>query len=224
MFLEVDKDGHLIRARRLRRLGVRKAYEMQMAIATQRTDAEELGRSAISSLVQAFLVDRVGEADLFAVAHRIGRDLSQRVGCRARYDAAEQTYTYDCPIHTLHANVATSIGWIWEGACSICSARILECEHVPGELYDGEPAYYKTRALLRVDHLALTAQPDFHYTWIVANQRSAGALIAEGTIRNPGEAAVCNHCEYCYGCGAASAEDLDPVTRWNRLMSSHDEP
>jgi hypothetical protein len=222
--LEVDGDGRLITARRVRRQGCQKAYEMQMAIATRQSDAETLGRSALASLVVAFLMDRVGQADLFAVAHRVGREISSRFGCSATYDTSEQTYTFDCPILTLHSVIATSIGWIWETRCSICDAAMLECDHVPGEQYGDEVASYTTGGggLLRFDHLALTPRPDFHYTWIVDNRRSAARLISEGQIQQPGDEATCDHCRWCWGSAGARPDDLDPVARWDRLNAAHE--
>lgn len=221
-YLQVDDDGNMFTPERLRREGLRASYEMQLALRRNPETADRLGRTAIAKLVEAFLADRIGQCDLFAAAHRVGRELSQADGCYFAFDETEQVYHSDCPIDKLHAVVATSLGWIWEVRCSICDAEMFGCKHVPGEEYAGETCSYRNASLLRLDHAALTADPDFPYTWITNTRLPASKLIATGQIVEAGEALRCRHCETCYGTAGTHTEDLDPVGRWERILSERD--
>jgi hypothetical protein len=223
MYLQADDDGEMFTPERLRREGLHAAYEMQLALRCHPEAADEFGRTAIAKLVEAFLADRSAQSDLFAAAHRIGRELSRAHGCYFPFDETEQIYHSDCPIDKLHTVVATSLGWIWEVRCSICDAEMFGCDHVPGEEYGRETCSYRNVSLLRLDHAALTADPDFPYTWITDNRPPASRLLAAGQIAEAGETLRCRHCETCYGLAGARTEDLDPVGRWQRILNERDE-
>lgn len=221
MFLEVDENGEVLTARRLRKRGMRKVLDMQMALGRDPSAAEASGRSALHDIVDAFLIDRSGQADLFAFAHRLGRELLRQFGCAARYDEEEHVYTYECPVFTIHSQVASSIGWSWEVTCSICDAELFGCDHIPGDIYDGETCHYRPTSTPHIDHVALTARPDFPYTWLVDNRRSAQQLIRDRMIARQGDVARCWHCEHCYGLVGPTADDVDPVTAWRRHTEEH---
>ncbi len=217
--IEIDADGTLLTARELRRRGLRLAFDAQMDRATGAPDAETTDRIALSQLVDAFLLDRVGNQDLFAVAHRIGRDLMREHGCPYTYVADEREYRQDCPIFKLHATVGLSIAWHFACECSICGADAFTCDHAPGEEYEGKTCSYGAGRTLGIDHVALTANPDFIYTWITNTTEKAGDLIHEGVIAKAGDTIRCTHCANCYGLAGPTADDLDPVSRWQNLAA-----
>lgn len=178
-------------------------------------------RAAVTILVDAFLHDREANADLFAAAHDAGAELNQEVGCEWRYEPADRSYSLDCAIFGLHSVCGTSIAWTVLAICSICGADAFTCDHVPGEEYDGETCSFSSGGVLNMGHLALTANPDFAYTWHWPQKHSAKKLIAMGLINRPGDVARCTHCDCCYGRVGPDEGDLDPVGRWRALVEQH---
>jgi hypothetical protein len=66
-------------------------------------------------------------------------------------------------------------------------------------------------------HVALTANPDFIYTWHQPVSIAADQLISDGVIDEHGDDAFCTHCLACDG--VPTDGDLDPVDRWARLVA-----
>ena len=99
--------------------------------------------------------------------------------------------------------------------CSICGRGDFECNHVPGRVYDGERCTSVVQSISHIGHVALTADPDFLYTWHQPQQVSAESLIERGIIRSAGDPAYCVHCQGCSG--YPSQDELDPASRLRRL-------
>jgi hypothetical protein len=218
--IEIGDDGVLHDAAWHRREGLRALSQARMAarFSTDHRAAEEPYRRAISHLVDAFLHDRAGQTDCFAHAHRAGAEVNALFGCKYDYDSKAQQYRLACPVFALHAYVGTSIAWTLSTACSICGAGPFQCDHIPGEEYDGHPCGYQPDGALALNHLALTPNPDFAYTWHWPKQYAAEELVADRVIQRPGDQAFCNHCQDCQGRWGPGAEDLDPVGRWRRTL------
>lgn len=119
----------------------------------------------------------------------------------------------------LHAFVGTSIAWSLSTACSICGAALFECLHVAGEDYHGETCAQQPSGVNVLDHIALTPNPDFAYTWHWPKQYSAEELVVAGTIKQPGDRAFCNHCHDCEGRWGPDTGDLNPVGRWRKVLA-----
>jgi hypothetical protein len=200
----------------LRERGLRAAAVCEGGLAIGRSDAEKLGRTALRALVDAFLGDRVSNADLFTRAHRLGRRLSEAVHCQ--WTSGDEIYTLDCPIYGLHRPFAHSLAMTVTTECSICGAGALQCAHVPGEEYEGESCFSKVTGIGALGHVALTADPDFIYTWHQRQSVATSAIIADGTIKRAGDVAFCTHCQDCDGLPREG--DLDPVGRLERLIAS----
>lgn len=217
--IEVGEDGELHDAVWHRRYGMKALFDARMVakFGAKEGAAEHAYRRAIELLTEAFLLDRHGQADCFAHAHRAGEEVNALVGCPYEYDAASAQYRMSCPVFALHAYFGTSIAWSLSTACSICGARAFECQHAPGDEYEGQVCSFQPDGVLNWDHLALTPNPDFSYTWHWPKQYSAQELVAEGVIARPGEPATCNHCQDCNGRWGPQDEDLDPVARWARV-------
>lgn len=222
-YLEVDDAGELLTAERLRARGLQRERDGQIERRYGDGDGEKLLRSALSALVDAFLVDRRGQADLFARAHRLGHELSRGDGCLYSYDSKEAKYTIECPIFALHRPVAHSVAWTLLTECSICGAEAFGCDHLEGREYDGEICVMGIRGIADFGHIAWTANPDFLYTWHQPHQFDANALLADGRIERLGEELPCTHCQGCQGSAGPSKDDLDPVSRWNRLVAENSE-
>jgi hypothetical protein len=158
-------------------------------------------------------------ARCFAYAHRAGAEVSELFGCEYDYGSIAQQYRMSCPIFALHSYVGTSIGWSLSMACSVCGAGLFECQHIPGDLYDGEVRDYQPNGVHALDHVALTPNPDFPFTWHWPKQYSAADLVADGVIKRPGDRAVCDHCQECPGRWGPDADDLDPQGRWERVLA-----
>lgn len=199
----------------LRRQGLRGAVRCEVGLRAGDREAEKQGRAALRALVDGFLRDRVANADLFVRAHTLGRTLSESVGCR--WKPGEDAYTLECPIYALHRPSAHSLAMTVTTACSICRAGALACEHVPGAEYAGQECFLQVTGIARFGHVAITADPDFIYTWHQPNSIPTETLIADGTIQATADAAFCTHCQECPG--KPSQGDLDPVTRLQRMAA-----
>jgi hypothetical protein len=88
-------------------------------------------------------------------------------------------------------------------------------------MYGDELCAYENLEVLGINHLALTADPDFICTWFSNQEFSADELLSANVIDTAGEAAYCMHCAECTG--HPTDEDLDPVARWRRLLDEHPE-
>jgi hypothetical protein len=95
----------------------------------------------------------------------------------------------------------------------------LECEHLPGETYDGEECWSVAESIGPLGHVALTANPDFTYTWYRDQQVATAEIMADGTITAAGDPATCSHCEECPGRNGPTAGDLDPAGRWEGMIA-----
>lgn len=180
--------------------------------------AERVGRRGLAALVDAFLHERRTHADLYWRAHRLGALLCERIGCE--WEPGEDQYTLRCPIFALHRPVAHSIAMTMTTKCSICGAGALQCDHLPGETYDGAVCRVAADKIVGgLDHVALTADPDFVYTWHQPQKASVADMLADGIIERVGDRAVCRHCVQCSG--EAAEDDLDPVARWSRVVETN---
>ncbi|RYG30277.1 hypothetical protein EON81_25230, partial [bacterium] len=140
----------------------------------------ELYRDAVRCLVEAFLTDRTNYANCFTWAHRAGEELEQRFSCDWSYDETTQDYYLSCPIDALHQMWATSVGWVTSKRCSVCHAPPLSCAHIPGREYGDVTCHLEYEQFESFDHVAMTANPQFSYTWHRRRTESAAALLEEG--------------------------------------------
>jgi hypothetical protein len=220
--VQVDDSGQELTPAFLRRRGLRSAVAAEIALRAGDERGAAVARSAIADLVEAFLHDRTSNANLFARAHRVGALLSKTAGCFWR--PGPETYTLRCPIFALHQMWATSVALTVTTRCSICGAGELECDHLPGELYDEVECLSVVESIGPFGHFALTANPDFTYTWYRDQEVSTAAILADGTIARAGDAATCSHCQDCPGLNGPSAGDLDPVGRWEEIRARAERP
>lgn len=217
-YLGPDEDGEPLTADRLRKRGLRREREGQIERRFGRGDGETLLRSALQDLVDAFLADRVGQSDLFARAHRLGKQLSDG-DCTYSYDSEKLSYEIRCPVHALHRPVAHSVGWTVLTECSICGAQAFGCDHEHGKRYDEGICRMNVTNIVGFDHLALTANPDFLYTWHQPQTIDARVLLDEGRIDTIGQELFCRHCASCPGLAGPSDGDLDPIAKWNAIVA-----
>jgi hypothetical protein len=216
--VQLDQSGQELTPQFLRRRGLRTALAAEITLRAGGGRGAELARRAIADLVEAFLHDRAANADLFARAHGVGALLSATAGCF--WKPGPEKYTLRCPIHALHQTWATSVAMTVTTRCSICGAGELECDHLPGEIYNGEECLSVAESIGPFGHVALTADPDFTYTWYRDQEVLTTEIVAEGTIRAAGDPATCSHCQECPGrLRGPSAGDLDPVGRWEEMAA-----
>jgi hypothetical protein len=215
--VQLDESGQELTPAFLRRRGLRNAIAAEIYLTRGDERGAELARRAIADLVEAFLHDRASNADLFARAHRVGALLSTTAKCF--WTPGPEKYTLRCPIYALHQTWATSIAMTVITRCSICGAGELECDHLPGESYEGEECRSVAESFGPLGHVALTANPDFTYTWYRDQEASTAELLADGTIAAAGQSATCSHCQECPGLNGPSAGDLDPVGRWEQMLA-----
>ncbi len=174
------------------------------------TEAEPPLRAAIERLVDAFLVDRRGHADCFAAAHTLGREVLERFGCHFMLDPKGESWSMQCGVLALHSRIGLSPGGSTLGRCSVCGASDFECDHVPGEIYAGEPCH---RVIVRFDvnEISLVQKPYDPRCYRVYSpipvpemERIQGRPLAQG------EVPLCEHCGACPGAQGPTEEDLNP--------------
>jgi hypothetical protein len=205
-YRRVDRD--------LRREGLR-SFRLGLAgLKHNQRNAERLLRSSLHDLVEAFLEDRQRNADLFALAHRIGLILVQTFKCPYEWREADRRWYQDCAVLALHRRIAFSVAWFWARRCTICGANEFDCVHVPGESYDGQVCEFERDKAIGIEHVALTSNPDFTHTFMQSDQATERDVLEQfGRPLGHSESLFCNHCRNCRGYFGPDEDDLDP-SRW----------
>jgi len=215
--VQIDESGQPLTPAFLRRRGLRTAVAAEIALRAGDEQGADVARRAIADLVEAFLHDRTSNASLFARAHHVGALLSATARCF--WTPGPEKYTLRCPIYALHQTWATSVAMTVTTRCSICGAGELQCDHCPGETYNGEECRRVAESIGPLGHVAFTANPDFTYTWYRDQEVPTADIVADGTIAAAGDPATCSHCQECPGLYGPSAGDLDPVGRWEEMLA-----
>ena len=191
----------------LARAAARASYEADMAFSTGDKAGEPKLRAAIELNVDAFLADRQGNARCFARAHRIGRLVEQTFGCAWRLTDDGSAFVNNCGVLALHSRLGTSPGGIAHTACSICGAAAFECDHVEGEVYDGERCIHVITDW-PIEEISLTPHPRDPRTYRISTPVTlAEAAARKGGPLDPGERPACMHCRECVG--FPNADDLN---------------
>lgn len=181
--------------------------------------AESAFRAAIECLVDAFLLNRRGNANAFTAAHQLGAFISKRFGCPLQSSDGKWWHA-DCGISALHSRLGNSIAGTSRGRCSICSAEDFGCEHVPGHLYDGESCI-RIVYEMSIDEVSLVPFPEDPRCYRVDVLRSLSEIEASvGEALPAGATPTCVHCEQCPGASSGpTADDIDQ-TLWDRAVQS----
>lgn len=180
-------------------------------------EAESAFRAAIECLVDAFLLNRRGNASAFTAAHQLGAFVSERFGCPLQSSDGEWWYT-DCGISALHSRLGNSIAGTSRGRCSFCSAEDFDCEHVPGRVYDGEKCV-RIVYEMNIDEVSLVPFPEDPRCYRVDVLHSLSEIEdSVGEALPAGVTPTCVHCEQCPG--ASSGPNVDDIdqTLWNRAV------
>jgi hypothetical protein len=173
-------------------------------------------------LVEAFLEDRRQNAPFFVWAHRIGVLREERQECRWTYDPESDSFSLECPMQAIHSRVGVSVALISRHRCSICGAGDFGCEHIQGELYGGLVCEWEQTDIW-IDHLAITQNPDFTYTFHNSIPRSRQEVEEElGERWEEGKILFSTHCRDCYGRYVARPDDIDS-SLWEPLGGGREE-
>jgi hypothetical protein len=199
-----------------RKAGIEAARAARAAGRNGDADAEQHARRALELLVDAFLVDRVGNSDCFARAHALGLWINRRFGCQESYDSEDESFVNKCGVLALHSRIALSPGGTTTGICSICGAADFECDHVSGRIYDGERCY-RTIVEWNLAEISLVRVPYDPRCYRIAVPRTKAEVEATlGKKLAPGELPGCHHCAICEGRYGPNEDDLDP-SHWEDL-------
>ena len=101
-------------------------------IRDNREDAEKQVREALREMRKAFLYDDRPPV-LSRRMHSIGRAVQEVFGCPL--ELKDGGYRINCPVYLLHFVGGFSVGGTGTAICSVCGEPMLECDHVPGEIY-----------------------------------------------------------------------------------------
>lgn len=167
-------------------------------------------RSGLDDLVDAFLLDRQGSSSCFTLAHRLGQMVNQRFGCPMKR-TGRGTWAPNCPISALHARIGMSYGGTSRGHCSICDKGDLQCSHVPGRTYEGEPCI-RIVDEVDLDEISYVSSPEDPRCYRVEQPISDQEVEAQlGRPLMDSEVPECLHCPECYGVTEGpKPADLDP--------------
>jgi hypothetical protein len=193
-------------------------HESSAAIASGR-EKERLLRAAAEHYVNAFLVDRVGHRAAFGKAHRLGRQILREFGCPYTLREDGQAWVLKCGVRALHSRLGLSPGGPTLGQCSICGAADFGCDHLNGEVYNGQRCF---RLITRWDvrEVSLVTKPYDPRCYRLDDVVSVRAAErARGRPLLPNEAPACEHCATCRG--IPSNDDLSPE-EWEMALSTAD--
>jgi len=194
----------------LRRDAARLVYQAHFALPSQPATVERLLRRAIELQVDAFLLDRKGNADTFARVHRLGAFVEKTFGCRFQPADDGERVENTCGVLALHSRLWLSPGGKTWGRCSICGAGDFQCDHVPGRPY-GDDLCVRTIVRWDADEVSGTIRPRdprCFRTWALMSIQELPREIQRGAAL-----LRCNHCRTCPGSTGPTADDLDP-TSW----------
>ena len=179
--------------------------------------AESAFREAIECFVDAFLLNRRGNASAFTAAHQLGAFVSERFGCPLQSSDGKWWHA-DCGISALHSRLGNSIAGTSRGRCSICSAEDFGCEHVPGHLYDGESCI-RIVYEMSIDEVSLVPFPEDPRCYRVDVLHSLSEIEASvGEALPTGATPTCVHCEQCPGANSGPCADDIDQTLWDRAV------
>lgn len=180
-----------------RRLAIRAEYEAHMSLRFSPGSARELQKEAIEALVDAFLLDRLGNADCFARAHAMGNDMRQRFGCPFQEESG--LWFNPCGIMALHSRMGQSVGGIVHTSCSICGAGAFQCDHVAGGIYDGSRCSHPVTRW-DVEEVSVTPWPRDPRCYRLTRRFTLAEVEKNiGHPLPPGAVLTCNHCRDCSG-------------------------
>jgi hypothetical protein len=172
-------------------------------------------------LVEAFLEDRRANGRFFVWAHRIGAIREERQECTWTHDRERDTFSLECPMQAIHSRVGMSVALVARHRCSICGAGDFGCEHMNGETYDGVVCAWDQTDIW-IDHVAITQNPDFAYTFHNSVPLSRREVEQElGEQWEAGKTLFSTHCRDCYGKHFARPDDIDR-SLWEPLRSVSD--
>jgi hypothetical protein len=177
-------------------------------------------------LVEAFLEDRKENARFFVWAHRIGAMREERGECTWTHNPDRDAFSLECPMQAIHSRVGVSVALMSRHKCSVCGAGDFGCEHVAGEVYDGVVCEWRQTDIW-LDHVAITQNPDFSYTFHNSIPLSRNEIEEElGQKWQEGDALYATHCRDCYGKYFARPDDID-TSLWESIggaMEASEEP
>jgi hypothetical protein len=193
-----------------RRRAVGAADQADALLVSGGADSEKAARRAIELLVDAFLLDRVGNADSFARAHQLGAEVERRFGCRYSHEA--DGWVNECGVLALHSRWGQSVGGVIHTACSICGAAQFGCLHVEGETFQGQRCRHVVQRW-DVEEVSLTPRPHdprcYRQAYVFTDDDVEEQL---GHRLRSGEVPTCEHCRSCYGRNGPTTDDLDPAS------------
>jgi hypothetical protein len=161
---------------------------------------EEAGdqlRRALSVLRSA--MNWLEDSDLFDVAHEridvAGRLAREHFPDGCAFSFRDGTYFQECPAALAHNRMGMSIGYVVrEAECSICHQEPEDCDHIKGQLYDGQLCVriIKRLDLMEVSFVGRPAQPDARVTSVSIDTADMHRRL--GPEFRPGMSILCDKC------------------------------
>ncbi|EAP98830.1 hypothetical protein JNB_01640 [Janibacter sp. HTCC2649] len=144
-------------------------------------------------------MDHLEDTPLFEEAHRVLDEAGELArtaypdGCHLEY--RDNGYFHGCPVALAHSRVALSPELlVREAECSVCHGDPRTCDHIPGEIYNGQVCH---RRITRVDILDIMlvgrpATPDARIQEISIPTPEIARSIGEKF--KPGIPVLCDRC------------------------------
>lgn len=177
----------------------------------------------MESLVDAFLLDRVGHARAFRDAHRVGRELAERFGCALTRNPKHDTWHRACGIWALHARLGMSWAGTSRGHCSLCQAPDLGCDHIPGYVYDGEHCHHVVDEVVELVDISVVQFPDDPRCYRLLTHHTKSEIeAARGRPLRRNEHPLCTHCVTCPAAEQGPSDDDIDQSLWPAMTRASD--
>ena len=129
-----------------------------------RLQAPATEESALRTALREFrsAMNWLEDTPMFEAAHReldaAGSYVRTQFGCELTYE--DGTYTQQCPVPLAHTRIGVSPKMlIGEVRCSVCNHIFEQCEHISGELYDGQLCVREIRRIDRIEEISFVRRP-----------------------------------------------------------------
>jgi len=152
------------------------ALQIQAHMATDHVAAERLLLEAVTMLRRAAQQPSKWRLQYDPEADALELSVRRQFGCPIER-SEDGKYRVGCSLAHLKDGPGFSIGAIENVVCSICRRDPLECEHIPGDEYDGVEALLEVTEL-KIDHISLVKTPKDPYTRHIQLVFSQDELVA----------------------------------------------
>lgn len=147
--------------------GLQRLLKAQQLLRYHRTDPTAASDDDLRSLRSdaRAAIDRLDDDPAFELAHETLDDVGEHVRLNRPHlcdlERNDDGFVRNCPVDLGHIRLGLSVGLeIKESHCSVCEQDLWKCPHIPGTLYNGQPAV-RVITKARFFEVSVVKRPDF---------------------------------------------------------------